>query len=73
MTGSLLTTGLAVALSTLAPSEAPDPSQLPAIEMIVVRIDAGGKPAYACVGSPEDAKRFLNAPKENVAREAKEK
>ncbi len=84
MTIPLLTTGLLVALLRVAPASSrsqatietgqwPPRHDIPAVEVVVVRIGADGKPLYACVNGAAAAKRFLDAPAERVARSAREK
>jgi len=42
------------------------------MEVVVARIGGDGKPVLACVESAEAAKRFLEAPIDQVARKRKE-
>ena len=75
----LLTTGLVVAMTQWSAAAhagagtAVGDGAPPRIEIVVMRIDADGKAIYACVDSKEAAKRFLEAPLEQVARKAREK
>lgn len=40
---------------------------MPALEVVVARIDTDGRPVLACVDSEEAGRRFLDAPQERIA------